>query len=100
MEDRKELLTDTVRRGHNLEMKGRAFCSLTGVTDVISFDEKEIVLDTTLGMLQIRGSGLHVKLLSLEQGKVEVEGTCNSFIYPTEGMGRKPNESVLKRLFR
>lgn len=85
---------------HNLEMKGRASCNITGVTDVLSFDEKEVRLDTSMGMLQIRGNNLQVKQLSLEQGNVEIEGMCNSLIYQGESAGRKPGDSVLKRLFR
>lgn len=89
-----------VPMAHNMEIKGRALCNLTGITDVLSFDEKEVLLDTSMGMLQIRGDKLHVKLLSLENGKVEIEGTCNSFIYQGESTGRKPGDSILKRLFR
>ncbi|MGN0297935.1 MAG: sporulation protein YabP [Lachnospiraceae bacterium] len=85
---------------HNLELKSRKACNLTGVTDVISFDEKEILLDTSMGMLQIRGSDLHVRQVSLESGKVEIEGTCSSIVYQGESTGRKPGDSVLKRLFR
>lgn len=87
-------------RAHNLEMKWRAYCNITGVVDVLSFDEKEVRLDTSMGMLQIKGNNLQVKQLSLEQGNVEIEGTCSSLIYQGESAGHKPGDSVFKRLFR
>lgn len=50
-----------VNISHKLILDNRKEASVTGVKDVISFDEKEILLQTADGKLQIRGSGLHVK---------------------------------------
>ena len=38
---------------HKMIMTNRKNCSLTGITDVIAFDEKEVVLETQLGTLFI-----------------------------------------------
>ena len=56
-----------VNISHKLILDNRKEASVTGVKDVISFDEKEILLQTADGKLQIRGSGLHVKGLNLEK---------------------------------
>ena len=58
---------------HKLLMNNRNTMSVTGVLDVISFDVKEILLETTEGMLTIRGKDLHINRLSVEKGDVEVE---------------------------
>ena len=63
---------------HKLTLDGRNRLVLTGVTEVESFDESMIVLHTTRGTLVIRGSGLHLQLLSLDGGQVHVDGTVDS----------------------
>ena len=69
------------RRQHKMVMINRKSCSLTGVADVIAFDENEVILETDMGMLMLKGQGLHVKRLTLEQGEVELEGKLDSFLY-------------------
>lgn len=51
-----------------LVLSDRHTGSVTGVNDVVSFDENEIVLDTDMGLLTVRGKELHVKRLTLEKG--------------------------------
>lgn len=48
-------------RLHRLVLSDRHTGSVTGVNDVVSFDENEIVLDTDMGLLTVRGKELHVK---------------------------------------
>ena len=66
---------------HKLTLDGRNRLNLTGVKEIESFDENMIVLHTTRGTLVIRGSGLHLQLLSLDGGQVHVDGTVNSLTY-------------------
>ena len=54
------------------------------IVEVESFDESMIVLHTTRGTLVIRGSGLHLQLLSLDGGQVHVDGTVDSMTYEDE----------------
>lgn len=48
---------------------------ITGIADVVSFDENTIVLDTDMGLLTLKGKELHVSRLTLEKGEVDVDGT-------------------------
>ena len=64
-----------------LTLENRSFLSLNAVTDIISFDESEVLLATAEGNLSIQGSGLHIKQLSLENGRVEVEGKIDLLEY-------------------
>ena len=68
------------KSGHKLTLTNRNLANITGVKDVISFDVKEILLETEQGMLTIKGQDLHVKRLTLEgRGEVDVDGALDSF---------------------
>ena len=66
---------------HSLTMKDRKSLSMTGVTEVVSFDENSVVLHTELGMLSIHGRELQLKNLTLDGGQVAVEGNVAALIY-------------------
>ena len=66
---------------HKVTLEGRCKLAVSGVTDVESFDETMIVLQTSRGTLIIRGDGLHLQMLSLDGGQVAVDGTVDSMIY-------------------
>lgn len=68
-------------REHSLHLTNRARLAMTGVREVISFDEREVVLDTDQGTLTLRGEGMHIKQLDLESGDFLVEGTIGAAIY-------------------
>lgn len=84
---------------HRLILENRQQGTVTGVRDVNSFDEKEILLFTEAGKLVIKGEQLHVKRLNLEKGEVDLEGKVDSLTYLSKGTDRK-EESLLKRMFR
>ena len=88
-----------VNISHKLILDNRKEASVTGVKDEISFDEKEILLQTADGKLQIRGSGLHVKGLNLEKGEAALAGHVDSLVYLSKDSVRK-EEPLLKRMFR
>ena len=88
-----------VNISHKLILDNRKEASVTGVKDVISFDEKEILLQTADGKLQIRGSGLHVKGLNLEKGEATLDGHVDSLVYLSKDSPRK-EEPLFTRLFR
>lgn len=85
---------------HKLLLHNRHTGSFTGILDVLSFDVAEILLETEMGMLLIKGNDLHVNRLNLEKGEVDIEGDIKSFEYSdVPGTGTK-GESLLGRLFR
>ena len=77
---------------HKLTLNERKTLTMTGATEVVSFDENAVVLKTTLGMLPIHGRQLQLKNLSLEGGQVAVEGVISALIYqeprPAGGLRR------------
>ena len=81
---------------HKLTLWERNRLSLSGVDEVVSFDENAVVLHTCMGTLTIQGQGLHLKTLSLEGGQVEVDGEVSSLSYEDPGT----NAGWLQRLFQ
>ena len=83
-------------RDHACRLENRNAASLTGVREVVSFDENQVVMDTDMGLLTIKGKDLHVSRLTVEKGELEVEGQVDSLTYETG-----PREGgFLSRLFR
>lgn len=66
---------------HELSLKERRELTMTGVTEVVSFEEHAVVLRTALGTLIVQGRDLQLKTLSLEGGQVAVEGSISALIY-------------------
>jgi sporulation protein YabP len=85
---------------HKFLLQGRKTAEFTGVKEVVSFDAKEVVLNTTMGALIIRGNDLFVKRLTVEKGEVDLEGRIDSFVYADKPGKTGDREPVLKRLFR
>ena len=72
---------------HGLTLQQRQKLSVTGVTEVISFDEETVVLQTHLGLLVVQGSGLQLKTLSVDGGQVAVDGQVASLVYQEQSKG-------------
>ena len=77
---------------HKLMLERQKGGTITGIRDVISFDEKEILLHTEDGKLSIKGETLHVKHLDLEHGELSLEGRIDSLAY----LGRKKEKQEAK----
>ena len=81
---------------HRLELVGRERLTVTGVEDVERFDENNIVMSTSAGMLVITGEELHIGKLALDGGELHVEGRIDSMNYEEDTHGRS---SFFSRLF-
>ena len=79
-----------------LTLVNREHLQLTGVTEVVSFDENTVVLCTCLGTLIVEGQNLQLKALSLEGGQVQVNGSIASLSYEET----RPAGSWLSRFFQ
>ena len=80
---------------HSLSLDARKKLTMTGVTEVVSFDDGYVVLRTELGMLTVQGTGLRLKALSTDGGQMAVTGEVSALSYeePREG-------GWLRRIFR
>ena len=66
---------------HKLALAERRQLTVTGVTEVVSFEDTAVVLRTDLGTLVVQGQELKLKTLSTEGGQVEVDGTVTALVY-------------------
>ena len=87
-------------KAHKFILSNRRTCTITGVSDVISFDITEVLLETEQGMLMIKGSDLHVNRLTLEKGEIDIEGRIDSLAYSEVTSFQKQSESLIGRLFK
>ena len=66
---------------HRFTLENRESMDVVGVVDVESFDNEEIIMDTEMGLLAIKGENLHIKHLNLEQGEVKITGLVMELAY-------------------
>lgn len=90
----------SVAKPHKVLLVNRSSGAFSGVVDVLSFDVAEILLETEMGMLLIKGHDLHVNRLSLEKGEIDIEGRIDSLTYSEVKNAGKQAESLLGRLFK
>lgn len=87
---------ESLQLPHKLSLNERKALTMTGVTEVVSFDDTAVVLQTSLGTLVVQGSGLQLKTLSLDGGQVAVDGNVTSLVYEEN----KTAGGLWHRLFR
>ena len=80
---------DEILAQHQLRVEQRKKLTLTGVTQVLHFDEEMTRLDSCMGIIRIHGRGLKLKCLSLDGGLVTVEGEICAVIYEEQQEKRR-----------
>jgi sporulation protein YabP len=70
-----------VRRNHHITLENRERIILTGISDVLSFNEHEVEAESTAGPLTIFGQNLHISKLNLEDSQLTVDGFIEGFEY-------------------
>ena len=81
---------------HKLVLNERKTLTVTGVTEVVSFDDASVIAQTELGTLMVQGKDLQLKTLLPEGGQVTVEGHIASLVYEEP----RPAGSLWQRLLR
>ena len=82
----------------NLVLENRNKLSISGVIDVLSFDDQVIIIETELGLLTVKGENIKINKLSIDTSDVIVEGEINSLVY-SEHHGKTEN-SFLGKIFK
>lgn len=83
----------------NLILDNRKKITLTGVKEVISYDDTKIALSTNMGNLDIKGRGLKINKLDVQNGDIIIIGTINYMAYSEKELGKNKKENIFKRLF-
>lgn len=71
---------------HSISITDRAHMEISGVVDVLSFDDSSVSLVTELGSLEIDGEGLHISVLDPEKKKMVLDGKANSVYYISDAV--------------
>ena len=96
IEERKNINTNIIQ---NLVLENRNRLNISGVLDVLSFDDQIIIVETELGMLTVKGDNLRVNKLNIDTSEVIVEGEIISLTYSNKEFDKK-NESFLGKIFK
>ena len=88
-------MTDPMMLPHRLTLNERHQLTMTGVTEVVSFDDTAVVLRTELGTLTVHGQQLQLKTLSVDGGQIAVEGSVTAIVYEEP----RTKTGLLGRLF-
>jgi len=91
----------TISKNHKLTIDQRKNIAVTGVIDVISFDENAVICETDMGVLHMRGAGLNVASLNLDSGSLLINGELDSAHYEESGQNkRQKTKSAFKKIFK
>lgn len=77
-------LEENIRKNHSIIVENRKKFILTGVKDVLSFDEQTVMLETELGRLAVKGDDLKLGQFNTDKGDVTGTGTIHAFIYTAD----------------
>ena len=97
-EERKTTFKEGTSAIQNLILENREKLSISGVLDVLSFDDQIVILETELGMLTIKGEDLRINKLSIDTQDVIIEGNINTLTYSDKE--EKKNGSLLGKIFK
>ena len=96
IEGRKTINTNIVQ---NLFLENRNKLNISGVNDVLSFDDQIVMVDTELGLLTVKGENLRITKLSLDTAEVIVEGEISCLSY-SDSKQEKSNGTLLSKIFK
>ena len=94
--EERERAAQSPKRPNSLTLEGRKHLTVSGVEEVVSFDEREITMRTGAGDLIVRGEGMTISKLNVEGGDVHVHGEIAELHYEEAA----PERSLWARLFR
>lgn len=85
-------------KNQNIYLEDRKKLSITGVNQVDSFNDNNIVLSTVKGGITIKGEELNISKLNLEDGNVKIDGEISGILYSNNLASSKGN--ILGRMFK
>lgn len=82
----------------NIILENRKKLTLTGIKDVLSFDDEIVVVESELGLLNIKGNDLKVNKISVETGDVIIDGTIRAIEYSDKDINSK--QGLMSKIFK
>jgi len=104
LDDRNNIRSDLrkmrTERSHIVSIDNRKKMAVSAVLNVESFNEMEIVLETEMGMLTIKGSSLHMSKLNLDTGDLLIDGNIDSCVYSEKQDFKTKSAGFLSKLLK
>ena len=96
IDERKTINTAVVQ---NLILENRGKLSISGVLDVLSFDDQIVILETELGLLTVKGENIKINKLSIDTSEVVIEGEIFNIGYSEKNINEK-DSSFIRKIFK
>lgn len=97
VDERKASTTGVIQ---NLILENRGKLSISGVLDVLSFDDQVVIVETELGLLTVKGENIRINKLSIDTSEVIVEGDIASLSYSDTKNVEKNKGSIISKIFK
>ena len=85
-------------REQNIVIQNREKSVITGVEDILSFDDELVIVKTDLGMLTLKGENLKMNKLNLENNELIVEGRTSAICYSDALENKK--QGFMNKIFK
>lgn len=96
IDERKSINTGVIQ---NLILENRSKLSISGVLDVLSFDDQVVVVETELGLLTVKGDNIRINKLSIDTSEILVEGEISYLAYSDKDV-EKNKSSFMSKIFK
>ena len=83
---------------NDLVLNSRERLSINGIKEIISFDESNVNIKTLLGELSIEGSNIHINILNIDKGELELQGKITGLNY--NDRYDSDRSSLLSKIFK
>lgn len=84
---------------HNVILENRQKASISGVEDVDSFDDREMIIQTNMGTVSLKGENLHINKFNIDTGELVIEGDIDEFVYHDDGGYGKKGGGLFSKMF-
>lgn len=91
---------ELIPSNHEVKIIDRREIHLSGVKKITSFDHEEFLMETTMGILLLKGQNLEILKLDTHDGNVRIKGKINSYQYLENAKGKIKEESFIDKLFK
>lgn len=97
IDERKNISTGVIQ---NLILENRGKLSISGVNDVLSFDDQVVMVETELGLLTVKGENIRINKLSIDTSEVIIEGDISYLAYSDKELEKNKSGSLISKIFK
>ena len=96
IDERKTINTGVIQ---NLILENRGKLSISGVNDVLSFDDQVVMVETELGLLTVKGENIRINKLSIDTSELIIEGDISYIAFSDKEL-EKTKGNLISKIFK